>query len=134
MESKHWWQRVICSEIKSTIHMLYSCIKCKDIWKQVFQIFKFQVTWKHILTGMTNYDMNSVCVQFYNLLFCIAVYTICKENSHCKFSWEDYQQVNLQKAVVKNLLFYKNVKSNRHLDIHRLIEQFTKKFQDLNDH
>ena len=85
------------------------------------------------MIGMINYDINSICVQFYNLLFSIVVYTIFKENSHCRFSGEDYQQVNLPKAEVKNLLFYKNVKSNRDIDIHQLIEHFTKKFQDLND-
>ena len=119
----------LCNEIETTKHMLYDCIKCAEIWIEVSNIVKFPITWKHIVVGMPDYDIESMTVYYYNILFTIISYTFFKEKSHCKFSGKSITNLNLKEAVVKNVIFYQHINNHNKHKFFPLFNAFLAKFK-----
>ena len=92
-------------------------------------IVKFPVTWKHIIVGMPDYDIDSSIVYFYNVLFTIISYTFFKEKSHCKFIGTSITNLNLKEAVIKNIMFYQNINCLYKHKVHSLFNAFLQKFK-----
>ena len=99
------------------------------IWIEVSNIVKYPVTWKHIIVGMPDYDIDSSIVYFYNVLFTIISYTFFKEKSHCKFIGKSITNLNFKEAVIKIFCFTKILTVTIKHKVRSLFNAFLQKFK-----
>lgn len=95
-----------CNMTETTKHMLYECARVKTIWTQISRVLNYDIKWKTLVSGPVDEFLDNDSEQFINIVSVIVIYTIFKQNSHCKFKKLNYANVNLYTALKTNILFY----------------------------
>ena len=98
----------VCGETESMYHMLFACPRIYNIWALVSSGLSINVTWKHVVCGYIMCE-KSAKIKCLNLLFSVIMYAIFKNNNSCKFDKTSYKNIDVQKSVKKNIVYYKKV-------------------------
>ena len=103
-----------CGETESVEHMLYSCIRIKEIWSLISFALNCNITWKNIVCGWPSYviDNKILC---YNLIISIVSNTIFRTNSKCKFDMRNYGTVNIKRNVCETIYYYISIQDDVNL-------------------
>ena len=90
--------------------MLFDCYRVQDIWVNMSNSLKIELSWKNIVCGFPKYSMcTSKKINVINVIISVIAYAIFKENSYCKFEHKNYSNVNLCERVKQNLVYYKTL-------------------------
>ena len=97
---------VVCNEIDSPNHLLFSCKRINDIWKTVGTILKLDIKWCHIVLGLTeNNDL--ILNKARNNILTIIAYAIYKSLVVIDDNKSNYKYNNiLQNNLLLFMLIY----------------------------
>lgn len=105
----------VCDEIEDVKHMLFSCQRVRDIWRIISNQIGHDIGWKELIIGFEKKDESEL-----NHVFSIVLYSIFKENSHCKYELSSFKDVDLKKSVEQNLAMYRKILENS-IELHHNI-------------
>ena len=91
----------VCKENENHKHMLYDCVKVKQIWNVLGNCLNVDIRWKHIVIGYFT-DLN-VTTNNINMLCSQIAYSIFKANNNCKWNQLDYNNVDVKRKVINDL-------------------------------
>ena len=97
-----------CGEVESIKHMLYDCLRIRNVWENISKLFRMPIGWKHIVCGFPKYSI-STKISCYNFIITVIAYSIFKENSRSKFDSLDYAKLNIKKRVRENIVYYRHI-------------------------
>jgi hypothetical protein len=100
----------VCKERENIKHMLFDCVKTRDIWKTIGKCFNVNIRWKHIVIGY--YDDVNKLGRLLNLLYTYVAYNIFKANNKCKWEQKKYSNCNVKRQVICNLIYLDKILLN----------------------
>lgn len=93
-----------CQNIETMKHMLYECPRILEIWEEISNVLKCNISWKLIVCGFPKYEINEK-VSSINYIIGIICYNIFKQNSYCKFNNVNYKYLRLKKIILEDISF-----------------------------
>ena len=97
----------VCNIKEDLKHMLFEWKKAKDIWSQISSILRVNIQWKHVVIGYSQEQNNTT--RTLNWICCLAAYSIFKSNNQCKWNHLNYNECDVKKRVVNDLIFFKKM-------------------------
>ena len=98
----------VCNDKETMKHMLFSCARIHHIWEKVSNVLNVNIQWKHLVCGFIMRNITDK-VNYYNIIFSVVMYAVFKNNSNSKYENKPYVNMNIEKSVKHNLVYYKNV-------------------------
>ena len=95
----------VCGPIETTKHMLYECLRIRQLWNDISNELKINISWKNIVCGFTYCELSDK-IKIYNILISTICYTIFRENSVSKFDKKDYGNIDVRQKVKYALSLY----------------------------
>ena len=111
----HKWNKkvkekcVFCNIDHTSKHLLYDCIKSKEIWNSVETIIGYKIIWKHIVIGQGFINSKSSKLKAKALLVAITAKAIF--SYWAKYSKDDQQfrNSNMRAYICSTILLYKDI-------------------------
>ena len=103
-----------CKEKETIKHLLFDCNRVNIIWKEVGNIMKVDVQWKHIVLGFSEIN---VTMKTRNILCTIITYAIYIFNYKIKFERAPILMIFLKGFILRyqNVFKQLNIQINNHL-------------------
>lgn len=95
-----------CGELHTPKHLLFDCNKTKDIWNELSCLLKTNITWKHIVIGCDEYNLNARLI---NVSISIATYIIYCIWVKCSYSGGKYDEINIYDSFKDRYMYYGKV-------------------------
>ncbi len=80
--------------------MLYTRNRISNVWQDISEYLRFDISWKRIVCGWPCYDISNSKILSYNLILTIVGRTIFKSNLQCKFEDRPYNECNIWFGIV----------------------------------
>ena len=93
-----------CNIVETTPHMLYECIRIRNIWKLISDTLKCNITWKNVVCGWPAYE-HTPKIKTYNVILSIVAMAMFKANSHCKFENKNYGNIDMRHKIIEYLMY-----------------------------
>ena len=79
-----------CGVLETPKHLLFECKRIQALWELLGEVLKVNITWKHIVIGINDTNINS---QVINMTISIAAYSIYCSWYKCSISGTQYENV-----------------------------------------